>query len=128
MGKRIEFEEFVDSQYAIRDYMYSKDGNDYMHEARVLVSFRGKIKYNSILKVVPSIETNNSFIDIIGDVQFNRDYYSRYTSEYQKFDFINGTLLIKGEDRWGNPIEIDITNVWELRELLWRIWQISVFY
>lgn len=34
MGKRINFEEFVDSQYAIRDYMHFKAGNDYMHEAR----------------------------------------------------------------------------------------------
>lgn len=25
--------------------------------------------------------------------------------------FINGTLLIKGVDIWGNPIEIDITSV-----------------
>lgn len=113
MGKRIEFEEFADSQYAIRDYMHSKDGNDYMHEARVLVSSRGKTTYNSILKVVPSIETNNSFIDIIGDDQFDRDYYNKYTNEYQKFKFIHGALLIKGVDRWGNPIEIDITNVWE---------------
>lgn len=70
-----------------------------------------KTKYNSILKVVPSIETNNSFIDIIGDVKFDRDYYTKYTNEYQKFTFINGTLLIKGEDRWRNPIDIDITSV-----------------
>ncbi|MGG7143624.1 hypothetical protein ACQPVP_09180 [Clostridium nigeriense] len=111
MGKRIDFKEFVDSQYAIRDYMNSKAGNDYIHEARVLVSYRGETKYNSILKVVPSIETNNSFIDIIGDLKFSRDYYMKYTNEYHKFDFINGTLLIKGEDRWGNTIEIDITSV-----------------
>ena len=111
MGKRIDFKEFVDSQYAIRDYMHSKVGNDYMHEARVLVSSRGETKYSSILKVVPSIETNNSFVNIIGDAQFDQDYYIKYTNEYQKFAFINGALLIKGEDRWGNPIEIDITSV-----------------
>ncbi len=61
--------------------------------------------------MVPRIETNNSFVNIIGDAQFDRDYYGKYTNEYQKFTFINGTLLIKGEDRWGNPIEIDITSV-----------------
>ncbi|MGV8979912.1 hypothetical protein [Clostridium sp.] len=105
MGKR------VDSQFAIRDYMHFKDENEYMHEARVLVSSRGKTKYNSILKVVPSIDTNDSFIAIIGDMQFDRDYYNKYTNKYQKFDFINGTLLIKGEDKFGNPIEIDITNL-----------------
>ena len=111
MGKRVDFEVFAVSQYAIRDYMHSKAGNDYMHEARVLVSSRGETKYNSILKVVPRIETNKSFVDIIGDAQFERDYYVEYTNKYQKFIFINGTLLIKGEDRWGNPIEIDITSV-----------------
>lgn len=110
MGKKVSFEEFADSQYAIRDYMHFKVGNKYMHEARVLVSSRGETKYNNILNVVPRIETNNSFIDIIGDEQFDRDYYSKYTNEYQKFAFIDGILLIKGEDRLGNPIEIDITS------------------
>lgn len=111
MEKRVDFEIFADSQYAIREYMHSKAGNDYMHEARVLIFSRGETKYNSILKVVPRIETNNSFVNIIGDAQFDRNYYGKYTNEYQKFTFINGTLLIKGEDRWGNPIEIDITSV-----------------
>lgn len=111
MGRMMDFEEFVNSQYAIRDYMHFKTGNDYMHEARIVVSSKGKTKYSNILRVVPSIETNNSFIDIIGDAQFDRYYYTQYTNEYQKFAFIDGTLLIKGVDRWGNPIEIDITNV-----------------
>lgn len=97
--------------------MHSKAGNDYMHEARVLIFSGWETKYNSILKVVPRIETNNSFVNIIGDAQFDRDYYGKYTNEYQKFTFINGTLLIKGEDRWGNPIEIDITSVWEQRKI-----------
>ena len=111
MRKMIESEEVADSQYAIRDYMHFKAGNDYLHEARVLVSSRGKTKYNSILKVIPGIETNNLFIYIIGDEQFDRDYYTKYTNGYQKFTFINGTLLIKGEDRREKPIEIDITSV-----------------
>lgn len=111
MGKKVEFEMFADSQDAIRDYMHCKDGNDFMHEARVLVSSRGKNKYSNILKVIPRIETNNSFIDIVGDTQFDRDYYGKYTNEYQEFTFINGTLLIKGEDKWGNHIEIDITSI-----------------
>ena len=50
-------------------------------------------------------------IDIIGDAQFELDYYGKYTNEYQIFTLINGTLLIKGVDRWENPIEIDITSV-----------------
>ena len=79
--------------------------------ARVLVTSMGETRYNDILKIVPRIETNNSSIDIIGDAQFERDYYEKYTNEYHVFTFINGTLLIKGVDRWGNPIEIDITSV-----------------
>lgn len=111
MGKRVDFDKFSDSQNAIHNYMDFKAGNDYMHEARVLVSSRGENKYNNVLKVIPRIETNNSSVDIIGDVQFEQDYYAQYTNEYQEFVFIGGTLLIKGEDRWGNPIEIDITSV-----------------
>ena len=75
------------------------------------VSLREEIKYNNILKVIPRMDTNDSFVDITDDAQFERDYYSKYTNEYQKFSFINGTLFIKGEDKWGNPIEIEITNV-----------------
>lgn len=111
MGRKVEFEAFADSQYAIRDYMHFKKGNDNTHEARVLISSRGRKQYNGILKVIPRIETNNSFIDIIGDTQFERDFYGKYTNEYQKFSFIKGTLIIKGEDRWGNPIDIDITSI-----------------
>ena len=43
MGKRVDVETFAASQYAIRNYMHSKNGNDYMHEARVLVSSMGKM-------------------------------------------------------------------------------------
>lgn len=111
MGKKVDFDEFADSHEAINDYMHFKAGNGYMHDARVLVSSKGKNKYNNILKVLPRIETNYSFVEIFGDVQFERDYYVKYTNNYQKFAFIHGTLLIKGEDRWGNPIEIAITSV-----------------
>lgn len=107
MGERVDVSTFANSQCAIREYMRFKLENEYMHEARVLVSSMGKTRYNNILKVIPRIETNNSSIDIIGDAQFERDYYGKY----QIFTFINGTLLIKGVDIWGNPIEIDITSV-----------------
>lgn len=111
MCKKVDSEVFVNSQYAIRDYIHWKVGNGYMHEAKVLVSSKGKTKYNSILQVIAKIETNNSFVNIIGDEQFEQNYYTQYTNEYQKFDFIDGTLLIKGKDRNGYPIEIKITNV-----------------
>ena len=111
MGDRVDVSTFANSQCAIREYMHFKLENEYMHEARVLVSSMGKTRYNDILKVVPRIETNNSSIDIMGDAQFERDYYGKYTNEYQIFTFTNGTLLIKGVDQWENPIEIDITSV-----------------
>lgn len=101
---------FANSQYAIKDHMHFKDGNDYIHEARVLVSSRGKIN-KSILTVISRIKTNNSIVDIIGNTQFEPDYYGKHTNEYKMFTFINGTLLVKGEDRWGNRVEIDITSV-----------------
>lgn len=109
--KRVSFEMFAQSQYAIREYIDNKGGNEYMHEARVLISSKGETKYNRILEVVSKIETNDSFVNIIGDNQFVQDYYETYTNAYQSFSFINNTLLIKGEDRSGNPIEINITNV-----------------
>lgn len=82
-----------------------------MHEARVIVSSKGETIYNDIIQVRPSIETNYSFIDIIGNEKYEKDFYTRYTNEYQKFNFIAGTLVIKAEDRWGNSIEIDVTAV-----------------
>lgn len=111
MRKQVDFEIFAESQQAINNYMNFKTDNCFMHKARVLVSSRGKIEYNEILKIIPNIETNISSVEIVGDAQFDQDYYGRYTNEYQKFVFINDTLLIKGEDKWGNPIEIDITSV-----------------
>ena len=81
MGEGVDVNTFANSQCAIREYMHFKLENEYMHEARVLVSSMGKTRYNDILKVVPRIETNNSSIDIIGDAQFELDYYGKYTNE-----------------------------------------------
>ena len=111
MNDKFDFEASADSQYAIIDYMNSTDGNAYMHKARVVVSSRGETQYNRILNVIPGIETNYSFVEIIGDTQFERDYYSKYTNRHQKFSFINDALLIKGDDRMKNSIEIAITRV-----------------
>ncbi|HII4496903.1 hypothetical protein EHZ13_01920 [Clostridium perfringens] len=111
MGRKNNFEEFTDSQDAIRQYMRSKEGNNFMHKARVVVYSNGETMYNSILKVIPSIETNNSVFDIIGDEEFERYYYTKYNNEYQKFKFINDILSINGNDRNGNFIEIDIISI-----------------
>ena len=44
VSKSVDIESFAVSQHAIKDYMSWKSGNDYMHEARVLMSSRGEIK------------------------------------------------------------------------------------
>lgn len=111
MGDRVDINTFANSQLAIREYMHFKSGNEYTHKARVSVLSMGKTRYNDVLEVIPRIATNNSSIDIIGDEQFQQDYYSKYTNEYQIFTFINGILSIKGVDKQGNPIKIDITSV-----------------
>ena len=99
-----------DSQEAICDYMYYREENKYMHRARVLISSCGKNQYNRILNIIPEISTNDAHVYIEGDAQFERDYYLEYSNKFQEFSFISGTLLIKARDRWGNSIEIDITN------------------
>lgn len=111
MRKHLDYNTFADSQFAIKEYMNWKVENYYMHEAKISVLSEGKVQYDGILNVIPRIETNNSFIDIIADSQFERNYYLRYTNEYQIFSFLNGTLSIQCEDRWGNFIEINIASI-----------------
>ena len=62
MGEKVDDNAFANSQCAIREYIHFKLENEYMHEARVLVSSMGKPRYNDILKVVPRIETNNLLV------------------------------------------------------------------
>ena len=103
-------EKFSDSQFALRAYMDFKDSNAYMHEARVLFPVNGK-SVSGIFKVYPKIDTNISFIEIIGNNQFSRDLKPRYTNKDSIFRFINGALIISSKDIWGNPIEIDISAI-----------------
>lgn len=111
MNTKLGINYFEKSQYAIKDYIDYREGNCYIHEARVIISSNGKTLFNDIIQVEASIDTNNSFVQFVGTGQFERDFYIRYTNEYQKFNFIRGTLLIQAEDRWGNAIEIDITGM-----------------
>ncbi|MBR1986629.1 MAG: hypothetical protein IKA24_07105 [Mogibacterium sp.] len=109
----IDIDEFAKSQCALRDYMHYKPGNECIHKARVLVSSKGDLKFSAEMVAFPRIETNYSTISITQDANnvFERDYYSQYSNEYQEFSFVNGTLRIKGDDRWGNPVEINITAI-----------------
>ena len=106
----VDFDTFEKSQRALKDYMHYKAGNGWMHEARVLISSGGQLKYSDEMTVIPRIETNKSTVTITTTgIGFDGDYYSEYSNEYQEFAFVNGTLRIKGKDRWGNPIELNIT-------------------
>jgi len=66
---------------------------------------------NRIFKIYPKIDTNISFVEIIGNDQFSRDLKSRYTNKDSIFRFINGALIISSKDIWGNPIEIDVSAI-----------------
>lgn len=111
MEKKLGIDDFTSSHRAIKNYIDFRNENSFQHEARVIVSSKGKTLFNSIILVNISIDTNYSYADLVGNEQFDRDFYSKYTNEYQKFKFIRETLLIQAEDRWGNAIEIDITGV-----------------
>lgn len=111
MNKKLGFDDFAYSKGAIKDYMDFRDENSFQHKAIVLISSKGKTLFNCVMTMNIAIDTNYSYAVLVGNEQFDRDFYSKYTNEYQKFKFISGTLLIQTEDRWGNAIEIDITGV-----------------
>ena len=106
-----EFEKFSASQSALRDYMDFRDTNAFMHEARVLFSTYANPVCSKIFKVIPMIDTNYSFVEIIGDEEFARDLKPRYTNLDSEFIFINGTLQIISKDVWGKSIEIDVSAI-----------------
>ena len=109
MSKRLAFDDFADSQDAIREYIEDKEEDSCLHEARVIILTNGKIRFNDVIRVVASIETNYSFVELYGNEKFDKEFYSRYTNDYQKFSYSGGTLLIQAKDRCGNTIKINIT-------------------
>jgi len=111
MDQHLEFNQIIASNNALKQYMRIKKGNEKEHKATVIISSYGKMVYHGILPVFPVVGTNVSFIEILGDNSFARDFYSRYSTDYHIFNCINGTLLIKGNDIWGNPVEIDIAAI-----------------
>ena len=111
MNKKLGMNDFEKSQFAIKDYIDYKEENCYMHRARVLISSNGKLLFNDILQVEAVIDTNYSLVNFVSTEQFERDFFIQYTNEYQRFEFIRGTLLIQAKDRWGNDIQINITGL-----------------
>jgi hypothetical protein len=111
MNKELGIDDFTYSQRAVKNYIDFRNENSFQHKAIVIISSKGKTLFNNIILVNISIDTNYSYACLVGNEQFDRDFYSKYINKYQKFKFINGTLLIQAEDRWGKAIEIDITGV-----------------
>lgn len=111
MNKKLGINDMADSQSAIKAYISYREENGYRHKARVLISSKGKNRYNNILYIYAAIDASNSSVFLEGDEEFIRDFYGTYGYEYQRFNFINGTLIIQATDIWGNAIELNITGV-----------------
>ena len=110
MGKQLNIMTFSNSLSAIRKFLsLNGDCGKGDYNAKVLVSSNGKIQFSDTLRVIISIDHNDAHVYIIGNTQFERDYYSDYSALYQVFDQVGYTLLIKGVDRFNRSIEIDIT-------------------
>lgn len=111
MNKKLGKDDMADSQAAIRRYINFRESNGYRHKAHVLISSNGKDRFNDILYISAIIDSGSSYVIVEGNNAFIREFYGKYSFEYQKFRFIGGTLLIQATDIWGNAIEIDITGV-----------------
>ena len=109
MNKKLGKNDMADSQAPIMAYISYREENGYRHKARVLISSKGKNRYNNIIYVYVAIDASNSSIILEGDEEFIRDFHGTYGYEYQRFNFINGTLIIQATDIWGNAIELNIT-------------------
>lgn len=99
----------ADSQSAMKAYILYREGNCYRHKARVLISSKGKSRFNNILYISVIIDISISSVFLEGNEEFIRNFRGTYGYEYEKFKFVRGTLIIQATDIWGNAIEIDIT-------------------
>lgn len=109
MHKKLGKDDMADSQAAIRGYINFREKNAYRHKAHVLISSNGKNRFNDILYISAIIDPGNTYVVVEGNNAFAREFYGKYSFDYQRFKLIGGTLLIQATDIWGNDIEIDIT-------------------
>lgn len=109
MNEKVRKNDMVDSQVAINAYLDYKEDNGYRYKARVLVSSKGKTRYNNVLYV--TIDASNFHIIVEGDNEFSHSFRGRYGHEYNRFSFIRGTLIIHTTDIWGNAVELSISSV-----------------
>ena len=104
-------DDMEDSQVAIRKYINFREKNGDRHEAHILISSDRRNRFSGILYISVIVDSHNTTVVMEGNDAYARDFYGEYSSEYCKFQFINGTLLIQATDRWGTTIAIDITSV-----------------
>lgn len=109
MHKKLGKNDMADSQAAIREYINFREKNAYRHKAHVLISSNGKSRFNDILYISAIIDSGDTYVVVEGNDAFARDFYGKYSFNFQKFKLIGRTLIIQATDIWGNDIEIDIT-------------------
>lgn len=110
MDKKPTQNEISTSYSAIKSYVEYRRENRDRHRAHVLISSK-VIPFNGTLYICAKVTSKNAFVKIEGDDIYARDFMPEYTNETNHLDFINGTLLIKSKDRWGNDIKIEISSV-----------------
>lgn len=111
MDKKLTPDEISASYSAIKRYVEYRKENRERHRAHVLISSRIN-PFNDILYIYAELTSKNDAIVIIeGDDIYARDFMPEYTNKTNHFKFINGTLLIKSKDIWGNDIQVDIASI-----------------
>lgn len=110
MDKKLTPDEISASYSAIKRYVEYRKENCKRHRARVLISSKVN-HFNDILYIYADVTSKNAIVIIEGNDVYAGYFMPEYTNETSHFDFINGTLLIKSKDIWGNNIEVDISNV-----------------
>ena len=57
------------------------------------------------------IETNESFVEIVRPEKEEKEYYVKYSNNYQNFEYDDGVLKIRCQDREENKITIQIVSL-----------------
>ena len=79
-AKKLSFEEYADSQNAIREYIHSGAGHWGTHKAEVTVLRDGKTVFKNTVSIVSLIETNESFVEIVRPEKEEKEYYVKYSN------------------------------------------------
>lgn len=109
MLKKDNMDQFVDSQYAIQDYIHSGKTRDEKwgsHIDTVMVIKNGETIFKENLTVISLIETNESFVEIIWPSKYEERFWIKYSNRFQTFRYDTGTLIIDWKEKNGDKITI----------------------